>query len=85
MAVALAVYFTWRSGAIPGGFDNPAAILALIVCPPFILSIAAGPALDADLAIVLIAGTIVLANAFLYAGVAAGGYFVFTSLRRRRS
>jgi len=52
--------------------------IALIVCPPYVLSLVIGPTPDSDLVLVLTVGTIVFANAFLYAGVAAGGYFVFT-------
>jgi len=39
------------------------------------------------LALSLLVGTIISANAFLYAGVAAGGYFLITTFggRKRRS
>ena len=82
MGVALAMYFAWRSGAIVGGFASASSILALIVCPPFILAYAMGATPGSDLAFTLVAGTIVFANAFLYAGVAAAGYFVFTVIRK---
>ena len=77
MAVALGVYFLWRSH--PENFRHfSAAAAALAVCPPFVLSFAFGPTQESDLALVLVVGTIVFANAFLYAGVAAGIYAVLT-------
>ena len=84
IAAALAVYFGWRSGAIESGFEHPLTDLALVLCPPFILSVIVAPSPDSDLALVLVVGTIVFANAFLYAGVAAAVYFVADLLRRRR-
>ena len=83
MAVAIGIYMAWRSGVIAPGLQS---ILSLCVCPPFVLSFAMGPAPDADLALSLIVGTIVFANAFLYAGVAAGAYFLrsmFATKKRR--
>ncbi len=85
MAVALAVYFGWRSGAIEPGFEHPLTDLALALCPPFILSVIVAPSPDSDLALVLVVGTIVFANAFLYAGVAAAVYFVVDLVYRRRA
>ena len=84
MAVALAVYFGWRSGAIEPGLEHPLTDLALVLCPPFILSLIVAPRPDSDLALVLVAGTTVFANAFLYAGVAAAVYFVVDLLHRRK-
>lgn len=84
MAVAIGIYLAWRSGAITSGFQNPLSALSLFVCPPFILSVAVGPTLDAGLALVLVVGTIVFANGFLYAGIAAGGYFVVSMMMKRR-
>lgn len=83
MAVALAVYFAWRLnvGLQAHGFLTA---LALSICPPFVLSLVIGPIPDSDLALVLVVGTIVFANAFLYAGVAAGGYFLFTTLAKKK-
>jgi hypothetical protein len=78
MAVALAVYFAWRlnvGGLQAHGFLSA---VALSICPPFVLSLVIGPTSDSDLVLALVVGTIVFANAFLYAGVAAGGYFIFT-------
>jgi hypothetical protein len=75
MAVALGVYFAWRSGAIPPGINLLSAV-ALLACPPFIMSVALPAAPDSDVAMTLLVGAMVFGNAFLYAGVAAGGYFV---------
>ena len=69
---------------IPPGLEHLSSATALLICPPFILSVAFGPSPDSDLALTLVAGTIVFANAFLYAGVAAGGYFVVTALSKHR-
>jgi hypothetical protein len=84
MAVSLAVYFAWRLHVVPPGLDHVFAAVALFVCPPFILSLAFGPIQDSDLALSLIVCTIIFANAFLYAGVAAGGYFVITTFAKRK-
>lgn len=85
MAVAIAVYFAWRSGVIAPGFDHPLTLLALFFCPPFILSLIVAPSPDSDLALVLVVGTIVFANAFLYAGAAAGAHFVFDVFLKRKA
>ena len=85
MGIAVGVYLAWRSGAIAPGLHNVLSAVALLVCPPFILSLAAGAVPDSDLALTLIVGTIVLANGFLYAGVAAVGYFVVTVIATRKT
>ena len=83
MVVALVVYFLWRSQ--PANFQHlAAAVAALVVCPPFVLSYAIGPTPDSAFAIVLGVGTIIFANAFLYAGVAAGIYAVLTLRKKRK-
>jgi hypothetical protein len=84
MAVALVVYFAWRRHLVPPDLYGMFSAIALSVCPPFVLSFAIGPAPDSNLALGLVVGTIVFANAFLYAGVAAGGYAVATMLLRGR-
>ena len=83
MAVALGVYFLWRSHAIAPGSEAIFNAVAMLVCPPYVLSFAVGPTPDSDLALTLVVGTIVFANAALYAGVAAGLYFVFTTLMKK--
>ena len=82
MVVALVVYFLWRSH--PADFQHWSATAALVVCPPFVLSYAIGATPESDFALVLGVGTIVVANAFLYAGVAAGIYAVWTVLSKRK-
>ena len=84
MAVALAVYFAWRGnvGLYSHGFLS---VLALIFCPPFVLAMILGPTLDSGLAMALALGTIIFANGFLYAGVAAGGHFLYTLRARKKS
>ena len=83
MAVALAIVFLWRARA--GNLPPLGVAMALAVCPPFILSpvIAATP--EAGFALVLGVGTILLANGFLYAGVAAGIYAVVTLVNKTHS
>jgi hypothetical protein len=83
MAVALAVFFAWRMKAGLYSHGLP-SVLALMVCPPFVLAIIMGPALDSGLAMVLALGTIVFANGFLYAGVAAGAHFLYTLRARKK-
>jgi hypothetical protein len=85
MGVALGVYLAWKFGAIAPGLNSVLSAVALLVCPPFVLSFAVGAVPDSDVALTLIVGTIVFANAFLYAGVAAGGYFIVTTIANRRS
>jgi hypothetical protein len=84
MAVAVAVYFAWRLNV--GGLQTHGFLtaVALSICPPFVLSLVIGPTSDSDLVLALVVGTIVFANAFLYAGVAAGGYFIFTTLAKKK-
>lgn len=84
MGVAVAVYSAWKFGVIASGLHNVLSVGALLVCPPFILSAAVGPTPDSGLALTLIVGTIVFANGFLYAGVAAGIYAMITVLLRGR-
>ncbi len=84
MAVALAVYFAWRLNVGQLQSHGFLTAIALIICPPYVLSLIIGPTPDSDLALVLAVGTIVLANAFLYAGVAAGGHFIFTVIARKK-
>ena len=85
MAIALGIYFGWTHGVIPPAFNGAVSLVALFVCPPYILSIAIGPTAEAELMQVVLAGTIVFANGFLYAGVAAGAYYVFTLVFKRKA
>jgi hypothetical protein len=85
MAVALGVYFAWRMNVVPAQIIGPFNAFALLVCPPFVLSLVFGPTADSGLSLALIVGTIIFANAALYAGVAAGGYFLFTTVLRKKA
>jgi len=40
MAVALGVYLMWRMNVVPPGMHGLFTAMALLVCPPFILSLA---------------------------------------------
>jgi hypothetical protein len=82
MAVGIGVYFAWRAGVIPPGV-NILSALALLLCPPFIMSMAITPMQDTDLGLTLLVGAIVFGNAFLYAGVSALLYFVATLIFRK--
>jgi hypothetical protein len=84
MAIAIGVYMAWRRGLLAPAFSGPASAVALLLCPPYILSIAVGPMADADLIMAVTAGAIVLGNGFLYAGVAAGGYYLATMRMKRK-
>ena len=85
MAVALAVYFAWRLNVGAVQAHSFLSAIALIVCPPYVLSLVIGPTPDSDLTLVLVVGTIVFANAFLYAGAAAGGYFIFSVIAKKKA
>ena len=82
LVVAVGVYFLWRAQELSAGGVLSKA--ALVVCPPFVLLLATGATPDSGLMFVLVVGTMVFANAFLYAGVAAGLYALFTVLAKRK-
>lgn len=84
VAIAIGIYIAWRHGSLAPAFSGPASAIALLFCPPYILSIAVGPMANADLMMAVTAGSIVLGNGFLYAGVAAGAYYVATMMMKRR-
>jgi hypothetical protein len=84
MAVAIAVCYGWSKGAILPSLSHPLTAASLLFCPPFILLLAISPMPDTALAQVLVVGTIVFANGFLYAGVAAGLYSVVSTIVKHR-
>ena len=84
MAVAIGVFFLWRADPVALDFHQPLFLAVLLVCPAFILSIAAAPGIDGAIAQVLLVGTIVFANGCLYAGVAAGLYSIATLIWKPR-
>jgi hypothetical protein len=76
MAVALTLIFLWRSH--PSTITEGVAYrVAVAVCPPFILVGVVTALSDSTLAVVLAAGSIVLGNASLYAGLTAFAYWVW--------
>ncbi|MGC2109719.1 MAG: hypothetical protein WA655_09390 [Candidatus Korobacteraceae bacterium] len=83
MAVAVGVYFLWRSQVVSPALHSLFTGTALFVCPPFILSFVVGATPDSDLAWVLLVGAMVFGNGFLYAGVATGIYAAVTMLLPR--
>jgi len=84
IAVAAAVFLAWKSGVLAPGFHGALSALVFIVCPPFVLSFAIDQSTNSAMAVALVAGAMIFGNAFLYAGVAAGGYFLVTSTRHKR-
>ena len=85
MVMALAVYFSWSLHLLPPDLQSSFRNGALVICPPFVLVFVLGATTSSDFALVLTVGTIIFANAFLYAGVAAGLFFVVTVLMRNKS
>ncbi len=84
MAVALTVYLLWQLHVVPPQFHDAFNVVALLFCPPYILSFVSGPSLDTAFAMVLTSGCILFANGFLYAGVVSGLYFLFRLRRPSR-
>lgn len=82
--IAIGVYVAWLRGILPPALSGGASALALFFCPPYILTIAVGPMADAQLMAVVTAFSLVSGNGFLYAGVAAGLYFVVKLILNRK-
>jgi hypothetical protein len=77
MAVALVLIFLWRS--YPATMTQGGAYhLAVALCPPFFLVGVVSALSESMLAEVLTAGTIVMANGSLYAGLAALVYWAWS-------
>jgi hypothetical protein len=77
MAMALVLIFLWRS--YPATMTQSGAYyLAVALCPPFFLVGVVSAMTESTLAVVLTAGTIVVANGSLYAGLAALIYWVLS-------
>jgi hypothetical protein len=78
MVVALILIFLWRRD--PAAMTQGSAYhLAVLVCSPFFLVKVVNALTDSTVAMVLTAGTIVVANGSLYAGLAAFVYWAVTS------
>jgi hypothetical protein len=84
VTIALGVYVAWLRGILPPALSGGASAMALFFCPPYILTMAVGPMADAQLMAVVTASSIVFGNGFLYAGVAAGLYFVAKLVLNRK-
>jgi hypothetical protein len=79
MAVAMALVFLWRQH--PGSMAQSTLYHAAVaLCPPFLLVGVFSALEDSTFALVLTVGTIVFANGSLYAGVAAFGYWISSTL-----
>ena len=76
LAVALVVYVLWSSHAVPPESQQTFTVAALALCPSYILTIFVGSASNTPLEKGLLLTSLVSANAFLYAGVAAFVYFL---------
>ena len=81
MIVALALCGLWRY--YPATLSGQARIAAVAICPPFLLAQVLEATTDNSLALVMTIGTIVFANAFLYAGLASFAYFLATVFLRK--
>ena len=77
MAVALVLIFLWRNHPATMAQSGPYH-LAVALCPPFLLTGVVSAMAESALATVLTAGTIVLANGSLYAGLAALVYWALS-------
>jgi len=78
MAVALVLFQLWRkhTETMTQGIPYHAAVA---LCPPFILVASVGGITDSALTLSLTGGTIVFANGFLYAGMAAFAFWAVSS------
>ena len=81
-ALAVALCTVWRNQ--PNVFTPPVRVAAVVVCPPFLLAEVLEATSDTTLALIITIGTIVFANAFLYAGLASFVYFLISILFPRR-
>lgn len=81
MVVALALCGIWRYH--PGSLSGQARVAAVAICPPFLLAQVLEATTDSTLALIMTLGTIVFANAFLYAGLASFVYFLATLFLHR--
>ena len=82
MAIALMAILLWTRypSLVAGGAGMRAAVA---LCPPFMLVQVVGGTGDTTLGLVITTGTIVVANASLYAGFAAFVYWALTTFWQR--
>lgn len=74
--VALVLCIIWRSH--PSAFTGPMRGAAIVICPSFLLAGILEATSDATVALIITLPSIVLANGFLYAGLASFAYFLMT-------
>ena len=80
MAIAALVLLLWTKypASVSGGAGLRAAVA---LCPPFMLVQVVGGTSDTTMGLIITAGTIVIANTSLYAGMAAFVYWAVTTFR----
>jgi hypothetical protein len=81
MIVGLVLCGLWRYH--PEVLSGQTRVAAVGICPPFLLAQVLEATTDATLALIMTIGTIVFANAFLYAGLASFAYFLMTVFLRK--
>ena len=82
MVVALVLVFLWRNYPVTMAHSG-VYHLAVALCPPFFLVGIVNAMTESTLAVIMTAGTIVIANGSLYAGVAAFVYWTVSTWTRR--
>ena len=80
--VALALCVVWRYH--PEVFTAQLRLAAIVICPSFLLAGILEATSDTPLALIITLPSIVLANGFLYAGLASFVYFLATVFLPRR-
>ena len=80
MAIAALVLLLWTK--YPASVADGAGLRAAVaLCPPFMLVQVVGGTNDTAMGLIITAGTIVIANASLYGGMAAFAYWAVTTFR----
>ena len=80
MAIAALVLLLWTK--YPASVADGAGLrTAVALCPPFMLVQVVGGTNDTTMGLIITAGTIVIANASLYAGMASFVYWAITTFR----
>ena len=81
-AIAVALCIVWRYH--PAVFTAQVRVAAVAICPSFLLAGILEATSESTLALIITLPSIVLANAFLYAGLASFVYFVATVFFSKR-
>jgi hypothetical protein len=80
MAIAALVLLLWTK--YPASVADGAGLRAAVaLCPPFMLVHVVGGTNDTTMGLIITAGTIVIANTSLYAGLAAFVYWAITTFK----